>query len=748
MRNNLNESFKGTIGKTYKDSTPEWPQKPSAPAGAPNVVFIVLDDVGFSDLGCYGSEIKTPRMDQLAAGGLRYSNFHVTAMCSPTRACLMTGRNAHSVGVGIISEWANGFPAYQGRITRKAATLPEILSDHAYGCYASGKWHLTNLADYSASGPHGDWPLGRGFSRWYGFHGALVDQWNPELYEDNHPIHKEPEDGYHLSTDLVNNTIAQIRDHVTSSEHKPFFSYLAFGACHWPHQVPDEYIKKYRGNYDKGWDTVRNERFARQKDLGVVPQTAHMAGRNPGVQAWEDMPDDMRQLSCRLQETYAAFLEHTDNEIGRLVDYLESIGQLDNTLIVLVSDNGASSEGGPTGAINMRKHMTHEQETVADALPKLDLIGTEYSFSHYPMGWAQVSNTPLKWYKKDTHGGGVRAPFIMHWPAGIKSRGEVRTQFHHVVDVVPTVLDCLGVDAPSIYKGVEQLSVHGKSMRYSFDDVAAPTNRTTQYFELLGDRAVWHNGWKAVARHKKGDDYDADDRWELYNLSEDFTETNDLSASHPDKLKELQDIWWKQANTYGVLPLDDREAERARDFLATTTRTRYEFQPGMARIDRFMVPEISDRSYCITVKLKDLQPTTEGVIFSWGSRFAGFALYAKDKKLVYEYVYTESVSYRMETAIPLGNASVSIRFERTGTNAGRVALFVEENEVAHLDLPKTWWTYSTTAGLTCGLAGVPLSDAYTPPFHFQATIERMIVELGDDGEEDGTAKLWTVFKQQ
>lgn len=748
MRNNLNESFKGTIGKTYKESKPEWPRKPEAPSGAPNVVFIVLDDVGFSDLGCYGSEIRTPRMDALAGGGLRYNNFHVTAMCSPTRACLMTGRNAHSVGVGIISEWANGFPAYQGRITKQAATLPEILGDHAYGCYASGKWHLTNLADYGASGPHGDWPLGRGFSRWYGFHGALIDQWNPELYEDNHPIHKEPEEGYHLSTDLVNNTISHIRDHVTSSEAKPFFTYLAFGACHWPHQVPNDYVQKYRGSYDKGWDAVREARFARQKELGVVPQSAEMAGRNPGVDAWENMPEDMRQLGCRLQETYAAFLEHTDAEIGRLVDYLASIGQLDNTLIVLVSDNGASSEGGPTGAINMRKHMTHEQETVADALPKLDLIGSEYSFSHYPMGWAQVSNTPLKWYKKDTHGGGVRAPFIMHWPAGIKARGEIRTQFHHAVDVVPTVLDCLGVEAPSVYKGVAQLSIHGQSMRYSFDSATAPTNRTTQYFELLGDRAVWHEGWKAVVRHKKGDDYSVDDRWELYKLDNDFTETRDLSASEPDKLKEMQDLWWKEADTYGVLPLDDREAERARDFLATTTRTRYEFQPGMARIDRFMVPEISDRSYCITTKLQGLQSSTEGVVFSWGSRFAGFVLYAKGGQLVYEYVYTESLSYRMQTPIPQGEATVAIRFDRTGTNAGRVALLVNGSEVGVLDLPKTWWTYSTTAGLTCGLAGVPLSEAYRPPFHFQAKIDSMVVELGDDGAEHGTAKLWTVFKQQ
>lgn len=748
QQQSLNEQFEGKIGKTYKDSVPHWPAQQKAPPNAPNVVFLVLDDVGFSDLGCYGSEIHTPNIDALAGGGLRYSNFNVTAMCSPTRACLLTGRNAHSVGVGIISEWANGFPAYQGRITPKAATLAEVLGEHAYGCYASGKWHLTNLADYGAAGPHNDWPLGRGFSRWYGFHGALIDQWNPELYEDNHPFHFESREDYHLSTDLVDRTIGQIRDHVTSTNGRPFFSYLAFGACHWPHQVPDSYIGKYRGRYDRGWDQIREERFARQKELGVVPESAEMAPRNPGVVDWEDVPEDQRLVGCRLQETFAAFLEHTDAEIGRLVDYLRSIGQLDNTMIVLISDNGASPEGGALGAINMRKHMTHEQETVEAMLPRIDTIGGEYSFSHYPMGWAQVSNTPLKWYKKDTHGGGIRAPLIMHWPAGIASRGEVRTQFHHVTDVMPTVLDCIGVEAPRVYRGIDQLAMHGQSMRYTFGDATVPTAKTTQYFELLGDRAVWHEGWKAVVKHAKGADYAVDDRWELYKLNEDFTEANDLAAQHPDKLKSLVDIWWQQANRFGVLPLDDREAERARDFLMTTKRSRYEFQPDMARIDRFMVPEISDRDYTIRAELSALVPQTEGVIFSWGSRFAGFVLYCQAGELVYEYLYSEVQGYRMSTPLPTDSAVVELNFKRTGSHAGQVALCVDGRQMAVLDLPKTWWTYSTTAGLTCGLAGVPISEAFKPPFRFNATLHRMVVEVGDGPPDDGVGKLWTVFKQQ
>ncbi|WP_159917337.1 arylsulfatase [Pantoea sp. 18069] len=748
QQQSLNEQFAGKIGQTYKDSVPHWPVQPKAPSDAPNVLYIVLDDVGFSDLGCYGSEINTPNIDALAGGGLRYSNFNVTAMCSPTRACLLTGRNAHSVGVGIISEWANGFPAYQGRISPKAATLAEVLGEHAYGCYASGKWHLTNLADYGAAGPHNDWPLGRGFSRWYGFHGALIDQWNPELYEDNHPFHFEPRKDYHLSSDLVDRTIGQIRDHVTSTHDKPFFNYLALGACHWPHQVPDSYIGKYRGRYDGGWDQIREQRFARQKALGIVPADAEMAAHNPGVVAWEDVPEDQRRVGCRLQETFAAFLEHTDAEIGRLVDYLRSIGQLDNTMIVLISDNGASPEGGALGAINMRKHMTHEQETIDAMLPRLDTIGSEYSFSHYPMGWAQVSNTPLKWYKKDTHGGGIRAPLIMHWPAGIASRGEVRTQFHHVTDVTPTVLDCIGVEAPRTYRGMDQLAMHGQSMRYTFADAAAPTTKVTQYFELLGDRAVWHEGWKAVVKHAKGADYAVDDRWELYKLNEDFTEVRDLAAQHPDKLASLVDIWWQQADRFGVLPLDDREAERARDFLMATKRSRYEFQPDMARIDRFMVPEISDRDYAIRAELSALTPETEGVIFSWGSRFAGFVLYCQAGELVYEYLYSEVQGHRLSIPMPTGSAVVELNFKRTGSNAGQLALCVDGQQRATLELPKMWWTYSTTAGLTCGLAGVPISEAFKPPFRFNATLQRMVVELGEGPSDDGVGKLWTVFKQQ
>lgn len=739
--------FKGQIGKTYQESVPFWPDKPQAPAGAPNIVLVVLDDVGFSDIGCYGSEIHTPNLDALAAGGLRYNNFHVTSMCSPTRACLMTGRNSHSVGVGIIAEWSNGFPAYQGRITRKAATMPEILSQYAYGSYASGKWHLTNLSDYGAAGPHGDWPLGRGFARWYGFHGALTDQWNPELYEDNHPFHRDFKPGYHLSTDLVDHAISHIRDHVTSAAQRPFFEYLAFGACHWPHHVPKEYIDRYRGRYDKGWDAIREERLARQKELGIVPESTVLSPRNPGVTSWEETSEALKKSGSLLQETFAAFLEHTDMEIGRLVEYLRQIGQLDNTLFMVISDNGASSEGGSLGAVNMRSHLTYHQSTPEDVLKQADTLGSEYAFNHYPMGWAQVSNTPLKWYKKNAHGGGVRAPFIAHWPAGIQARGEIRSQFHHAIDVLPTVLDCASAHAPASFNGYEQIPLHGVSMRYSFGDGAAPTHRNTQYFELIGNRAIWHDGWKAVALHTKGESYD-DDQWELYRLGEDFSENHDLADQNPALRDNLVKLWWEEAERFGVMPLDDRQHERAELTLKRNPTKRYEYLPDMSRIDRLMMPDISDRSYRVEAHVAALTDQTQGVIFSWGSRFAGFVLYAKDGRLVYEYNYTETLSYRMETTLPIGQAVIALDFVRTGELRGRIGLSVNGVEHEALDLPRVWWTYGTTAGLTCGLAGVPVSNAYTPPFHFTAVIEKVLVELEHDTGNNADEQLRVLLTEE
>jgi len=730
--------FRGTIGRTYRESVPWWPAPVRPPRGAPHVVVIVLDDVGFADLGCYGSEIATPAMDRLAAHGLRYNNFHVTSMCSPTRACLLTGRNAHAVGVGIITEWATGFPGYRGRITRRAATLAEILRDHAYATFAVGKWHLAPLAEATAAGPFDDWPLGRGFDRWYGFHGALTDQWHPELFEDNHVVDAPP--GRHLSELLVDRAIAYIRDLRSAAPERPFFLYLAFGACHWPHQVPAPYVARYRGRYDVGWDAIRAERLARQLALGVVPPGTALAPRNPDVRAWADLSADERRACARLQEVYAGFLEHTDAQVGRLVGVLEAMGLLEDTLLVLLSDNGASPEGGPLGAVNARKHLTYEPDSVDDVLRALDRLGSEHAFNHYPTGWAQVSNTPLKWYKKDTHGGGVRAPLIVHWPARIRDRGAVRPQFHHVIDVVPTVLDVLGIEAPAVYRGVPQLPIHGVSMAYTFDDPAAPTRRHTQHFEMLGDRAIWHRGWKAVARHDKGTDFEQD-RWELYHLEQDFSECHDLAAAEPARLRELVERWWAEAGAYAVLPLDDRDYERVAADVAARRRTRYVYYPGMARIDRLSAPDVSDRSYTIHAEIDVPAEGAAGVLLACGTRFAGYVLYVQDGRPVYEYAYSDRVRHciRGDAPLPVGRP-VTVRFEfrRTGPRAGRGTLFVDDRPVGSVDIPRTWPLHGTAGGLFCGRdGGVPVSHAYTPPFAFTGRIDRVVVELADDGPAGG-----------
>ncbi len=749
MAINPDRGFGGVIGRTYRESTPWWPEPRRAPAGAPSIVFVVLDDVGFADLGCYGSDIATPHIDRLAAGGLLYTNFHVTSMCSPTRACLLTGRNAHAVGMGIITEWSTGFPAYRGRIAPSAATLAEILRDHAYSTLAAGKWHLTPLAETTAAGPFEAWPVSRGFDRWYGFHGAMTDEWHPELFEDNHPIDAPDWPDYHLSEDLVDRTIALVRDQQSARPERPFFLYLAFGACHWAHQVPRPFIEKYRGRYDRGWDVAREERLGRQKRLGVVPPGTDLAPRNPGVEAWSRLSPDERRVCARLQEVYAAFLEHTDAQIGRLLAFLDGLGRLDDTLIVLLSDNGASPEGGPLGSVNTRRHLGYERDTVDDLLRALDRLGSEHAFNHYPAGWAQVSNTPLKWYKKDTHGGGIRAPLVVHWPRRVRAGG-LRGQYHHVIDVVPTVLEILGIEAPTAYRGVPQLPVHGTSLAYTFESADAPTRKQTQHYELLGDRALWHRGWKAVARHEKGADFEAD-RWELYHVDEDFAECHDLADKHPDRLRELVERWWAEAGAFAVLPLDDREYERVFERIRALARSRYVYYPGMARIDRLNAPDVTDRSYSITAEVEIPPAGAEGVLLAAGTRFGGYVLYMKDGRLVHEYVYSETVRHAMVADVPVAAGARRLRYEftRTGARQGRGALYVDDRRVGANEVPKTWPLHGIAGGVFCGRDGaVPVSDAYVCPFVFTGTIHRVVVELGDDGRRDAAGEARSALAEE
>lgn len=724
--------FKGKIGRTLAESQPFWPTPAKPNAGAPNVVLLLLDDVGFADIGCYGSEIKTPNIDRLAGNGVRFSNFHVTPMCSPTRASLLTGRNAHSVGVGAIAEWSNGFPGYRGTISPDAATIAQILADRGYGTYAIGKWHLSNLANYSCAGPHDDWPLGKGFSRWYGFLGGYVDHWHPDLHIDNQPVRANQRKGYHLTEDLIDQAIGQVRDHVASAHGRPFLSYLALGAGHWPHHVPSQFIDAYKGVYTKGWDAVRRGRFERQKELGLVPRDTLLPESNPGVPLWDTLSKDQKRVNERFQETYAGFLTHTDEHIGRFIRYLESIGEMDNTIFVVMSDNGASGEGGTSGAVNIRKHLILEKETLTEATRLIDTIGSEYSFSHYPAGWAQVSNTPLKWYKKNTHGGGVRAPLIVHWPKSISDKGVIAKQFHHAIDIVPTLLDAIGVNAPDVYRGVAQQPIHGESMLYILRNWRVPTRKAVQHFEMVGDRAIWVDGWKAVARHVKGKCFD-EDEWELYHLETDFSEMRDLSLHERKRLGQMIETWWNEAENYGVLPLDDREGERAQDWFRNAAPLKQRFLPGMARFDRLMIPDITDRNFSIRARFHKSSHVPGGVVLSVGNRFGGFVLYCSGGNAIFEYALSQHQVFTTQTPLRGDITEISVAFEKSLSVGGRITLGVNGTDQSSLTVPLCLKLYGLTAGLTCGYANVPISQGFELPFDASDSLVEVVFELSESG---------------
>ncbi|GAA3567570.1 arylsulfatase [Nonomuraea rosea] len=727
----------GHVGRTYQDSTPWWPQPPRPREGAPDVIVVVLDDVGFGSLGCYGSEIATPAMDGLARDGLRYTNFHVTPLCSPTRASLLTGRNHHAVGMSLLSNADSGFPGKRGTVTHRAATIAEVLRDTGYNTYALGKWHLAPMDQTSAIGPYDQWPLGRGFDRYYGFLEGISDQFHPELVQDNHRVEppRTPEEGYHLTEDLVDRAIAYVSDHKSVGPDKPYFLYLAMGAGHAPHQAPEEYLRRHRGRYDEGWDVIRERRHARQIELGVIPPGTALAPRNDGVLPWAELPAGERAVAARLQESFAAMMEHTDAHLARLLAHLDRLGTRRDTLIVLMSDNGASQEGGRLGNTNSIAYENGDEVPHADNLARLDEIGGPRCHGNYPWGWAQAGNTPLKRYKQNTHAGGVRAPLVVCWPAEIAGGG-VRSQFHHVIDVTPTILDVIGAEMPETRGGLPQLPVHGTSMRYTFADPAVPTRRTTQYFEMYGHRAIWHEGWKAVAYHERGTSYD-DDRWELYHLDDDFSECHDLAAERPDVLHELIGHWWSEADRYEVFPLDDRNfAERAAMYHSAASprrRRNFTLYPEMSRIPGGVTPLIYDRSYTIDAEVR-LRDGDEGVLLSQGDVNGGHVLYVAGGRLHYEYNH-QGIRYRVhgDRPLPAGDRTLSVLFRRTGDGKGVAALAVDGRPASE-ERPLTTARYLIGwQGLVLGRDALsPVSWDYPPGFPFTGTIERVRIELGDD----------------
>ncbi|MQA04152.1 MAG: sulfatase-like hydrolase/transferase [Streptosporangiales bacterium] len=730
--------FEGRIGRTYQDSTPWWPPRNEPPAGSPNVVLVLLDDAGFASLGCYGGAVATPTLDALAQRGLRYTNFHTTALCSPTRASLLTGRNHHAVGMSIISNADSGYPSKRGAVSNHAGTIAEMLRQEGYSTLAVGKWHLAPADQTSVAGPFDQWPLGRGFERFYGFLDAATDQFYPELTYDNHPVDppRTPEEGYHLTEDLVDHAMSFVTDQVSLAPDRPFLLYLATGAAHSPHQAPRAYLDKYRGVFDDGWDVARQRQLARQIELGIVPPDTRLPPRNPGVPAWDELSAEQQRLYARFQEAYAAFLEHTDHELGRLVAHLERLGELDDTVFVLLSDNGASQEGQHHGSVNMAFYENGATDPFDYNLARIDDIGSWRVQNNYPLGWAMAANTPLKRYKQNTHAGGVRDPLIISWPRRIRDAGGIRRQYHHVTDIVPTILEALDVPAPATIGGVPQLPVHGTSMLYTFD-ADGPSHKGVQYFEMFGHRALWADGWKAVAYHERRSSYD-DDVWELYHLDDDVAESRDLAAEQPERLRELVERWWAEAGRYDVLPLDDRGfAERRADSVtrreAPRARDEVRYWGGLTHVPSGAAPFVLDRSYSLTAHVR-CGAGDEGVIVACGAVGGGYSFYLKDATLYHDYNYYGEI-YRVAAPVRLtaGEHVFCYAFEKTGTLAGVGRLVLDDVPVAEVKMPATSRYFMSWAGLDLGRDALsPVSPAYGGEFPFTGEIEQVTFRLGSD----------------
>lgn len=677
----MSDTFRGVINLDVRDSVPDWApyEQPKAPEGSPNVVYVVLDDVGFGAMSCYGGPIETPNIDRIAANGLRYSQWHTTALCSPTRSALLTGRNHTTNGMACISEAAIGFPGANGHIPSACATLAEILVERGYSTALTGKWHLWPEGEMNLASTKRNWPTGRGFERFYGFLGAETSQWYPDLVHDQHPVEQPapPDAGYHFGVDITDRAIQYIDDVKAIAPERPVFLYYAPGCAHAPHQAPPEWIERYRGRFDAGYEAMREEILARQKTLGLVPENTELPPVNPigtpdtrsgpggepfppldFTRPWADLGADEQRLFARMAEVYAGFLSHCDDQIGRIVDYLEDIGQLDNTIFVVVSDNGASGEGGPNGSVNENKFFNNVADDLAENLAMLDKLGGVETYGHYPNGWAMAFNTPFKMWKRYSFNGGTCDPCVISWPAGIAARGEVRDQYHHAVDIVPTVLDCLGLELPATVKGYPQIPLQGLSMRYSFDSAALPSAKSTQFYSMLGTRGIWHQGWKAVTTHPAISGWSDfhKDTWELYHTDTDRAELTDLAQREPERLQQLIGLWFYEAGVNQAFPLDDRSAleilSTPRPEL-TPARNRYVYRPGGSEVPESVAVNVRNRSYSIGALVDLPGPGASGVLFSHGGRFGGHALYVKDGRLTYAYNFLGSEEQRITATEPL-----------------------------------------------------------------------------------------------
>ena len=748
---------------TYDAKDPETSFPPieplRPPAGAPNVVVIMLDDTGFGASSAFGGPCSTPVAERLAAGGLRFTRFHTTALCSPTRASLLTARNHHSVGMGGITEIATSAPGYNSVRPDSAAPIAEILRLNGYSTAQFGKCHEVPVWETSPMGPFDMWPNGSGFERFYGFVGGETNQWYPALYDGTTPVEppRTPEEGYHLTEDLADHAIAWVQGQRSLVPDKPFFLYFAPGATHAPHHVPTEWSDRYRGRFDGGWDQLRTETLGRQKNLGVVPPDADLTARPQDIEAWDDVPDDLKPVLARQMEIYAGFLEHTDHHIGRLLDSIEALGVMDETLIYLIiGDNGASAEGTPHGTFNeiISLNGAAEFETTEFMAQRIDDFGGPAAYNHYAVGWAHAMNTPFQWTKQvASHFGGTRNGTIVHWPAGFSARGEIRHQFQHIIDVGATILDVAGIPEPTFVHGIQQMPLHGISMAYAFDDPGAAERRETQYFEVACNRGIYHQGWTAVTRHSVpwlfGAELPAldDDVWELYDTTTDWTQAHDVSADHPGMLEKLQRLWLIEAVKYNVLPLDDRRIERFNSDIAgrpvLVKGSSQLLYGGMGRLSESSVLNLKNKSHSVTAEVEVGEGGANGVLVAQGGAFAGWSFYLHEGKPKYCHNLAGLMRFYVEgtEVVPSGTHQVRMEFAYDGgglAKGGTASLFIDGEPAGGGRIDATVpMIYSGDE--TCDVGsdtGTPVSEDYSAESsRFTGRVNWVELQIGDDSHD-------------
>ena len=760
------KQFKGDIKLDIRDSTPDWPAflPDRAPEGAPNVLVVLYDDTGLAAWSPYGGRINMPTMDRLAADGLTYAQWHTTALCSPTRSVFLTGRNHHQNGFASISETAVGFPGYNSHIPRTNATMATVLRDAGWSTFWVGKNHNTPVDAWTMGSSKKDWPLGLGYDRFYGFIGGETNQWFPDLAEDNHYINQPygPDEGYHLSKDLADKALEFLRDSKQSEPDKPWYLWFCPGANHAPHHAPQEYIDKYKGAFDDGYEAYREWVLPRMIERGILPEGTELTPINPmtegtfspgdAVRPWDTLSDDEKRLFSKMAEVYAGFSEYTDAQVGRIVAYLQDSGQLENTLILYCADNGASGEGSPNGSVNENKFFNGYPDSIDENLALIDQLGGPDAYNHYPTGWAVGFSTPFRMFKRySQYQGGICDPLVIHWPAGITAKGEVRQHYHHCTDIVPTILDCCGVSMPEVVDGYEQTPLPGVSMRYTFDAADEPTRKESQYYEMLGTRGIWSKGWKAAAEHGPvpiGLGKFDEDRWQLFHTDEDRSEAHDVAEQNPEKLEELKALWLEEAKKYDVLPLNDLSIMdfRALEYeVAVPSSGQYTYYPGTSAIPEASAANTINVSYRILAEV-EFTPDSKGVIVAHGSRFGGYTLFVKEGKLTYVYNFLGiPPEQKVVAAAPTsGTHIVGIDFAKTGTAehyapVGTLKLYVDDDVVGEQEIKTIASRYSLCGeGLCIGYdGGDAVSGEYEPKFEFTGgRVVKVVIDVADDAYLD------------